>query len=135
PTDQIAAISERVHGIVSRLYENWRVDIEPGLARTGISLLEPADLNAEQRAVLQARFSRDVWPVLTPLAVDQGHPFPTLRNRSINLAILLHKERQRVSRRPSIIAVVQVPSVLPRLVDVPTPQGEGAAFLLLEALI
>ena len=73
--------------------------------------------------------------MLTPLAVDQGHPFPALRNRSLNLAILLHKERQRVARRSSIIAVVQVPSVLPRLVEVPAEAPHRAAFVLLEDLI
>ncbi len=75
--------------------------------------------------------------MLTPLAVDQGHPFPALRNRSLNLAILLHREKQRVARRSTIIAVVQVPAVLPRLVEVPVEgdRSRAAGFVLLEDLI
>jgi polyphosphate kinase len=136
PSDQLAKVSIRVHGMVRALYQNWRTDIAPKLAQdAGIVLLRPAELSQEQRATLEARFARDVWPVLTPLAVDQGHPFPALRNRSLNLAILLHKERQRVARRHTIFAVVQVPSVLARLVEVtPAPHGQ-APYLLLEDLI
>jgi len=136
PGEQLAKVSIRVHDMVRSLYQNWRGEIAPKLAhKAGIVLLRPADLNQEQRTTLEARFARDVWPVLTPLAVDQGHPFPALGNRSLNLAILLHKERQRVARRHTIFAVVQVPGVLARLVEV-TPAAAGqAAFILLEDLI
>ena len=136
PSEQLAKISVRTHDMVRSLYQNWRGDIAPKLAhKAGIVLLRPGDLNPEQRAALERRFARDVWPVLTPLAVDQGHPFPSLRNRSLSLAILLHKERQRVARRHTIFAVVQVPSVLARLVEV-SPVDEGqTAFILLEDLI
>ena len=99
--------------------------IEPGLRDKGIHILRPPQLTADQKVRLQQHFSKDVWPVLTPLAVDQGHPFPALRNRSLNLAILLHREKQRVARRSTIIAVVQVPAVLPRLVEVPV-ESDGS---------
>jgi len=133
PSEQLAKVSARVHDMVRTMYQNWRGDIAPKLAhKAGIVFLRPSDLTAEQRAGLESRFARDVWPVLTPLAVDQGHPFPALRNRSLNLAILLHKEKQRVARRHSIFAVVQVPGVLGRIVEVqPAPEGQ-AAFILLE---
>jgi polyphosphate kinase len=136
PVEQLARLSARTHDMVRALYQNWRGDIAPKLAhKAGIVFVRPSDLTQEQRAALQIRFARDVWPVLTPLAVDQGHPFPALRNRSLNLAILLHKERQRVARRQTIFAVVQVPGVLARLVEVePAPEGQ-AAFILLEDLI
>ncbi len=136
PEEQLTAISERAHAMVAALYANWKDAIEPGLReRAGLTILRPSQLSSTQRAKLQAHFSKDVWAVLTPLAVDQGHPFPALRNRSLNLAILLHKERQRVARRSSIVAVVQVPSVLPRLVEVPAEAPHRAAFVLLEDLI
>ncbi len=133
PREQLAAIRERVHEMVNRQYRNWRDELEPGLAqRAGLAILRPHQLSAEQKAVLHSQFARRVWPVLTPLAVDQGHPFPVLRNRSLNLAILLHKQQQRVARRRRIFAVVQVPSVLNRLVEVPATPPHKAAFLLLE---
>jgi polyphosphate kinase len=137
PAEQLDRISTRVHDMVKLLYQNWRDELAPSLAsKAEITFVRPADLTKEQRVALECRFARDVWPVLTPLAVDQGHPFPALRNRSLNLAILLHKEgRQRVARRPTIFAVVQVPAVLGRLVDV-TPTADGkAAYVLLETLI
>jgi polyphosphate kinase len=134
--EQLARISTRVHEMVRSLYQNWRDQIEPRLAaEAGLALMRPADLAREQRLALERRFARDVWPVLTPLAVDQGHPFPALRNRSLNLAILLHKERQRVARRPTVFAVVQVPSVLGRLVEVEPGADGKTAFVLLEDLI
>jgi polyphosphate kinase len=136
PAEQLAQISVRTHAMIRLLYQNWRDELAPSLAcKAGISLVRPADLSREQRAALEQRFARDLWPVLTPLAVDQGHPFPALRNRSLNLAILLHKERQRVARRQTIFAVVQVPSVLDRLVEVATEKEGQAAFILLEDLI
>ena len=135
-SDQLAAISKRAHALIAELYRNWKQEIEPALRDKGIHILRPPQLTAAQKVRLQQHFSKDVWPVLTPLAVDQGHPFPALRNRSLNLAILLHREKQRVARRSTIIAVVQVPAVLPRLVEVPV-EGEGkpAGFVLLEDLI
>jgi len=133
PAEQLAAIGQRVHEMMERQYRNWRDDIAPGLAeKAGIAILRPAQLSTEQKAALHSQFAKKVWPVLTPLAVDQGHPFPMLRNRSLNLAVLLHKERQRVARRHRMFAVVQVPSVLGRLVEVPPGPGHRADFLLLE---
>jgi polyphosphate kinase len=136
PVEQLARIGARAHDMVKMLYANWREEIAPMLRqKASIVLVRPADLSKEQRAALELRYARDVWPVLTPLAVDQGHPFPTLRNRSLNLAILLHKERQRVAHRQIVFAVVQVPGVLGRLVEVaPTVDGQ-AEFVLLEDLI
>jgi polyphosphate kinase len=135
PAEQLTAIASRAQAMVSTLYRNWREEIAPGLSAAGLAILRPSQLVPEQRAFLEGRFRRDIWPVLTPLAVDQGHPFPVLRNRSLNLAILLHKERHRANKRQAIFAVVQVPSVLPRLVEVPAVAPCKAAFVLLEDVI
>jgi polyphosphate kinase len=133
PREQLSAIRERVHEMVNRQYRNWRDELEPGLAQqAGLVILRPQQLSAEQKMALQHQFAKRVWPVLTPLAVDQGHPFPVLRNRSLNLGVLLHKQQQRMARRKRIFAVVQVPAVLNRLVEVPATPPHKAAFLLLE---
>ncbi len=119
--------------MVAEQYRIWRAEIAPSLAEAGIRLLRPTDLSPEQKTHLSGYFAREVWPVLTPLAVDPGHPFPMLRNRSLNLAILMHREREKVARRETMVAVVQVPSVLPRITEVP---GAGRfSFTLLEDLI
>ncbi len=149
--EQLAAISQRAHAMVAEQYRIWREAVAPGLANiAGVRLLRPASLTAEQRVRILATFSREVWPVLTPLAVDPGHPFPMLRNRSLNLAISLQKEKGKVAPRQNIVAVVQVPQVLPRLFELPRgtdevpPPGAEAiplhppstvSFILLEDVI
>jgi polyphosphate kinase len=146
PAEQLAALSTRAHTMMADLYAGWRTDIEPGLAQLGIRRVGPADLSPDQKAHLSTFFAREVWPVLTPLAVDPGHPFPMLRNRSLNLAVFMHREKEKVGRRETMVAVVQVPSVLPRITEVPLPpvtDGNGVppagttrfAYMLLEDLI
>jgi polyphosphate kinase len=131
--EQLAAISARAHAMVAEQYRTWRTDVAPGLAEAGIRLLRSGDLTPDQKTHLSAYFAREVWPVLTPLAVDPGHPFPMLRNRSLNLAVLMHREREKVARRETMVAVVQVPSVLPRITE--TPGAGRFSFTLLEDLI
>jgi polyphosphate kinase len=148
--EQLAAISTRAHAMVANLYGAWRNDIEPGLAQAGIRRVAPGELTPDQKAHLSAYFAREVWPVLTPLAVDPGHPFPMLRNRSLNLAVFMHRDKDKTGRRETVVAVVQVPSVLPRITEVPlspassaTAEGNGVpapgttrfAYMLLEDLI
>ncbi|HSZ81580.1 MAG TPA: RNA degradosome polyphosphate kinase, partial [Polyangia bacterium] len=145
PAEQLAAISARTHAMVAEQYRVWREEVGPGLERAGVRPLRAAQLTPEQRAHLSGYFSREVWPVLTPLAVDSGHPFPMLGNRSLNLAILLHREKEKLARRQTVLAVVQVPSVLKRINEVlaaaePAVAGAPAAptrfsFMLLEDLI
>ena len=134
PREQMAAVSRSVHEMVNRQYQNWREEVAPALAeKAGVRLLGPSQLSDEQKAAAHAYFQSDVWPVLTPLAVDQGHPFPALRNRSLNLVILLHKEEvEPMVRRETIIAVVQVPGMLPRLFEL---GSERPQVVLLEDVI
>jgi polyphosphate kinase len=91
-------------------------------------------MTPEQSSHARSHFGTHVFPALTPLAVDPGHPFPHLRNKSLNIAVLLRKEgARRRSQRETSLAVVQVPSVLGRLV--PLPAAQGRAYVLLETLI
>jgi polyphosphate kinase len=151
--EQLSAISARAHAMVSDQYRAWREDLAPGLTQAGIRLLHAGQLTPDQRAHLSAYFTREVWPVLTPLAVDPGHPFPMLRNRSLNLAVFMHRqgEAEKTTRRQTMVAVVQVPSVLRRITEVPSApplvsvpaEGSGVplpsparfSFVLLEELI
>ncbi len=133
--DQLAAISERVHGMVDEQYRIFRDEVVPLLAQHGI-LMPPIDkLSAAQKNAVRAYFSRAVFPALTPLAVDPGHPFPHLKNKSLNLAVFLRRGRAGRARRrgEKLLAVVQVPAVLPRVV--PVPSTSGRSFVLLESLI
>jgi polyphosphate kinase len=142
PAEQLAAISERTHALVERKYQVWR-ELVPALDHHGVAILRYADLSPEQKTAARAHFTSQVFPALTPLAVDPGHPFPQLRNKSLNLAVLLRKivETARGRRRKhrlgheSSLAVVQVPSVMSRLVPVPPAPEKHLAFVLLGDVI
>jgi polyphosphate kinase len=135
PGEQLAAIRERARAMVAEEYRLWREEVTPLLAARGVSIVTREGLSAEQLKAARDYFSSSVFPALTPLAVDQGHPFPHLRNKSLNIAVLLRREGRRRKREPreSSLAVVQVPSVLKRLVPLPAPPGQ--VYLFLEELI
>ncbi len=140
PGEQLAAISRRVHRMVADQARTWSEEILPGLEAAGIQLLSPRALHAEQKAAARQHFAQKVSPALTPLAIDPGHPFPHLRNKSLNVALLLRRgPRREVRRRKKTelqehsYAVVQVPAMLPRLV--PLPSARGPAYVFLSELI
>ena len=105
----------------------WRDELLPLLQRHGVDLVTPAALGRRgSGGCVREHFRSVVFPALTPLAVDPGHPFPHLRNKSLNLAVLLRREGRRRGRRRNGVgdlAVVQVPTVLSRLVPVPAADG------------
>ena len=135
PAEQLAAISERVHRLVDEASRLWVEELRPGLAGAGVSILRRDKLTAEQKAAARMYFTTFVFPALTPLAVDPGHPFPHLRNKSLNVAVLLRREgpKRRRNGAGTSLAVVQVPGLLRRLV--PLPAERGLAFILLGELI
>jgi polyphosphate kinase len=136
PSEQLDKISERVHQLIAVQYQGWTEALKPGLGAAGLSLLNWEELSPEQRSAARQHFLSNVFPALTPLAVDPGHPFPHLRNKSLNVALRLRREgkgKKKHAAGTTTLAVVQVPTVLPRLVSVPS--SSGLAFVLLEALI
>lgn len=141
PAEQLAAISQVAHQMVAEQARIWQRELLPLLAANGLHVLERTQLSAEQKAAAKSHFQSSVFPALTPLAVDPGHPFPHLRNKSLNLVLALRRDKEGGRRRKKEVgpateasmAVVQVPSVLSRLV--PLPSSGGHAFLLLEELI
>ncbi|HEV3203996.1 MAG TPA: polyphosphate kinase 1, partial [Gemmataceae bacterium] len=104
-------------------------EILPALEPEGIVIRGMREFTEADRQHLRDVFRREIFPVLTPLAIDPGHPFPHLLNKSLNLAVLLQNPRQE----ERMIAVVQVPAVLPRFV--PLPSEKGHAFTPLETVI
>ncbi len=135
PKEQLAAIRERARSMVAEQYRVWREELLPQLQAKGVSVLSRDQLSPDQLNAARQYFSSSVFPALTPLAVDPGHPFPHLRNKSLNIAVLLRREGRRRRGEPwaSSFAVVQAPSVLSRLV--PIPSVAGRSYLLLEDLI
>jgi polyphosphate kinase len=125
PQRQREEISTEVHRMMGEAMMVYGGEIRPALARHGIRLLAPRELDEERLRLVRELFQRDVYPVLTPLAVDPGHPFPHLFNKTINLAVML--EREDGSEH---FGVVQVPRSLDRLVRLPAPEGEHHFVML-----
>lgn len=115
PEQQLSDISDRLHPIVAEQHQHFQAELRPFLAQHGIYLLDYIDLNQEQRTYLQAYFEDKIFPVLTPLAVDPGHPFPFISNLSLNLAVVV----QDPDSDKEYFARVKVPKVLPRFVPLP----------------
>ena len=129
PREQVDRISQTVREMLGEVYNCLREQLMPALEKEGIYLRGPKELTDEQRKRLTEVFRSEIFPVLTPLAIDRGHPFPHLLNKSLNLAVLL----QRPNSPEKLFAVVQVPAVLPRFV--PLPSEKGTVFTTLETVI
>ncbi len=121
PLEQLAIIKERVLELaqVARHFLKDRLLLR--LAQQNIYLYDYEDLNDNQKAKLRLYFERDVFPVLTPLAFDPGHPFPHISNLSLSLAVVLHTPDGQEN-----FARVKIPGILPRLV--PVELGAGATY-------
>jgi polyphosphate kinase len=124
PAEVLAAVGRRTHALVKEQESTWLEQIRPALARAGHQIVAPSDFTLRQAEVARQRFTQEILPVLTPLAVDPGHPFPQLRNKSLNVALILRRAgRKRKRDMEVLLAVVQVPSVLPRLMRLPSDTG------------
>ncbi len=129
PGEQLELIRQEVTSVSIEIYRLWLDELMPGLRDAGIYILELDELNAQQRFAIDDYFLRIVYPVLTPLAVDQARPFPHISNLSLNIAATVSNgdDQERFAR-------VKVPDSLPQLVPVPSRAGE-IAFVWLEQVI
>jgi polyphosphate kinase len=132
--ETLAAVSARVHELVDEQHRCFLQEIQPLLAAEGVVLLRPKELTGEQQRFLEEYFRRTVLPVLTPLAVDPGHPFPYLGNRSMCLVASMRPAAPSALPHSSL-AIIHIPSqVLPRFVPLPDAFGRHV-FILLEDVI
>ena len=129
--EQLVKVAEETHRLVEQQYNTYNRSLMPQLAENGIRIIRHhEDLSAEEGAYVDRYFMEDVYPVLTPMAVDSSRPFPLIRNRSLNLGALMKKKN---GGEELDFAMVQVPSVLSRLVNIP---GENQTkIILLEEVI
>ncbi|MSR52919.1 MAG: polyphosphate kinase 1 [Gemmataceae bacterium] len=120
PFEQLERISQTVGELVPEQYRILTDEVLPALEQEGIILRRGiSDLTELELTHLRDVFSKDVFPVLTPLAIDPGHPFPHLANKSLNLVVVL----ERPKHPDKLFAVVQVPAVLRRFVQLPAEKG------------
>jgi polyphosphate kinase len=133
PLAQLQEIGRRTHDFVRRQYDVWHQQLRPELVKHGIVVCDPDSLTDKQNAYLDEYFDSQVYPVLTPLAIDPAHPFPHLHNKSLNLILRIETVGSDAPRQP--YAVLRVPAVLNRLVPLPD-EGDGQhRFVLLEDVI
>ena len=116
-SEAFRAIVKRVRRMVEQQYNCWRNELMPALAANGIRILELAELAKADLAWVEDYYLTQVRPVLTPLAIDPAHPFPQLLNKSLNLIVRLEMKKGREALKH--MAVVQIPSILPRLIKLP----------------
>jgi polyphosphate kinase len=123
PDILLQKVRERAHAMSHREYECWREHLQPELAKEGIAFKNIEELSKEEFVWLRAYFRREVYPVLTPLAIDPTHPFPLISNKSLNLLVALRNRRKKKSK--ALMAIVPVPRILPRLVKIEKQKGKG----------
>ena len=133
PTETFNQIQRLAHELVATEYELWNTELLPQLAKNGIRVRNVSELNAKRAAWARKYFQEEVFPMLTPLAVDASHPFPDLLNKSHNL--LVRAKAQRGGE--PLLAIVQVPRVVPRLILTPRGKGEDEPweYIYLASLI
>ena len=113
--EQLGLISQRLRPLVAQQHRHFEQALRPQLATQGVHLLDYIDLNQEQRTYLQQYFNEQIFPVLTPLAIDPGHPFPYISNLSLNLAVMIKDP----ASGEELFARVKVPKILPRFLPLP----------------
>ena len=133
PSEQLERIGERTHELAALQYSTYNRSLIPALKQNGLKVVSyHEDLNEEEAAYADRYFQQNVYPVLTPMAVDSSRPFPLIRNKSLNIAALLQKKSGEEELE---FAMVQVPSVLSRIVELPRGDDGERAVILLEQII
>ena len=137
PQEQLEKISVKTHELVAQQYSAYNRSLVPALKQQGLCVIENHEaLNKEQKKYADKYFEENVYPVLTPMAFDSSRPFPLVRNKTLNIAALLKKKKG--DEEPEF-AMVQVPSVLPRFVELPVSAGKDGRelrnIILLEQII
>ena len=133
PKQQLEKIAEKTHELVNLQYSTYSRSLVPALKQQGLRVIvSHEDLTKEEGEYVDRYFHDYVYPVLTPMAVDSSRPFPLVRNKTLNIAALVKKKSGEDDTLD--FAMVQVPSVIPRVVEIPE-KGEGRAVILLEEII
>ncbi len=135
PSEQLDHISVEIHQLVSQQYSTYNRSLIPQLEQNGLHVIKHhEELTANEATFVDEYFLENVYPVLTPMAVDSSRPFPLIRNKSLNIAALVRKKGEEDELE---FATVQVPSVLSRIILVPCEAHETYTHkvILLEEVI
>ncbi len=133
---QLKEISTQTHELVRVQYNTFNRSVLPVLEKTGLHLVTEHEKLSEKQAQFVDRYFEDnVYPVLTPMAMDSSRPFPLIRNKTLNIGALIAKKNNKKHTKELEFATVQVPSVLPRIVEIPATRKEERTVILLEEII
>ena len=131
PTEQLQKVYEATHELVDKQYAVYN-RLLPQLMQNGLRVIEKHEkLTVQEAEFIDKYYEENVYPVLTPMAVDSSRPFPLIRNKSLNIGALVTKK----SGGELEFVTVQVPSVLPRIIQIPSENKEEKAVILLEEVI
>ena len=138
PAKQLEEIGKVTHEFMNDQYRTYNNSLIPALKKEGIAILSHyEDLSQKQAKFVDNYFKSEVYPVLTPMAFDSSRPFPLIRNKTLNIAALLKKKNEKEAELE--FAMVQVPSVIPRIVELPEEKDENGetqrVVILLEEII
>ncbi len=136
PKQQLKKLNVATHELVEMQYGAYNRSLLPLLKKNGLQvIMRKENLTKEQGEYVDRYFEDNVYPVLTPMAVDSSRPFPLIRNKSLNIGALVKKKKESAAKEEFEFATVQVPSVLPRIVPVPSDKPEMKSVILLEEII
>ena len=146
PEQQLDALSASVHEFVRDQYSTLNRSLIPALSKAGLSVvLRYENLTEMQSRFLDRYFETEIYPVLTPMAMDSSRPFPLIRNKTLNIGALISAKpteglaqktgKKKRKKEELEFATVQVPSVLPRVVTLPDAEDGSKAVILLEEVI
>ncbi len=131
PKEQLDLIIPETKEMMNTQYSTLNRSLLPALESNGLKLIKSyEELSEKQSKYVDKYFEREVYPVLTPMAVDSSRPFPLISNKTLNIGALIHDKKKDVVD----IATVQVPSVLPRVIELPS-EGDDREIILLEEII
>ena len=139
--EQIELILQETHNLVNLQYSTYNRSLIPALKKRGLQIIEEhEDLTADQKIFVDKYFEENVYPVLTPMAMDSSRPFPLIRNKTLNIGALIRKKTaenkaEKEGHESLEFATVQVPSVLPRIVCLPDGKNGEKRVILLEEII
>lgn len=135
PKEQLKALAPEVKKMIQAQYNTYNRSLLPALKKAGLTVVERhEDLNKEQKAFVDEYFEESIYPVLTPMAMDSARPFPLIRNKTLNIGALIAKKGKK-EKEELEFATVQVPSVLPRIVELPGGKEGKLTVVLLEEII
>ena len=136
--EQLRALNEKMQAFCEKQYTTYNRALLPKLSEEGLEIISFSELSEKEMDFLEEYFHKNIYPVLTPMAIDSSRPFPLIQNKTLNIAALIKsRNKDKKEKKEYDIATVQVPSVLPRVILLPQKDGpkRKCKVILLENVI